>query len=299
MKDLVADIKYDAAKVIEQAVGPSKEFCMGYMNPGAPNGQGYISTMKLSVGTVDVKDLDAVTENIVSYDRCEKNDAYIGQINMLTVSSFCGQNGAVWGYDLAVHEDIATGKEKPMYMQEQPDGKPAIPVYNARPLLEASERLFGREGQRRFPPMPGAHVICANKDVTARGPVWVWSAIGIAILKNRSDGSCLFIEDANTYGDDSTTEAEIIGFLEGSLRKVTNSIVLCGQDQSVEYDRIYVGYKYTFVEPNQVGCALTCAPYIYLAQNAIPEGMKAADLKGMPINEWEKKLGLEHLTMIE
>ena len=80
MKDLVADIKYDASKVINQAVGPSKEFCMGYMNPGA--GEGYISTMKLSVGTVDVKDLDTVTENIVSYDRCEKNDAYIGQINL-------------------------------------------------------------------------------------------------------------------------------------------------------------------------------------------------------------------------
>lgn len=28
MKDLVADIKYDASKVINQAVGPSKEFCM-------------------------------------------------------------------------------------------------------------------------------------------------------------------------------------------------------------------------------------------------------------------------------
>lgn len=165
MKELVAGIQYDAAKVIEQAIGPSKEFCMGYMNPGAPDGRGYISTMKLSVGTVDVKGLDAVTENIVSYDRCEKNDAYIGQINMLTVSSFCEQ-------------------------------------------------------------------------------LWVWSAIGIAILKNRSDGSCLFIEDANTYGDDNTTEAEIIGFLEGSLRKVTNSIVLCGQNQSVEYDRIhYPGHE--------------------------------------------------------
>ena len=67
MKDLVADIKYDASKVINQAVGPSKEFCIGYMNPGA--GEGYISTMKLSVGTVDVKDLDTVTENIVTVAR--------------------------------------------------------------------------------------------------------------------------------------------------------------------------------------------------------------------------------------
>ena len=294
MKDLVADIKYDASKVINQAVGPSKEFCMGYMNPGA--GEGYISTMKLSVGTVDVKDLDAVTENIVSYDRCEKNDAYIGQINMLTVSSFCGLNGAVWGFDLAKHDDIASGAEKPMYMQSKPDG-PDIPVYNVRPLLEATERLFGKEQQRRFPPIPGSHIICANKDVTARGPLWVWSAIGIAILKDRSKGSSLFIEDANTYGNDSTTESEMIGYLEGTLRKVTNSIALCGQDQGVEYERIYVGYKYTFVEPHQVGCALTCAPYINLAQNAIPEGMQASDLRQLTISEWEKKLKLEELTI--
>ena len=157
MKDLVADIKYDASKVINQAVGPSKEFCMGYMNPGA--GEGYISTMKLSVGTVDVKDLDTVTENIVSYDRCEKNDAYIGQINMLTVSSFCGLNGAVWGFDLAKHDDIASGAEKPMYMQSQPDG-PDIPVYNVRPLLEATERLFGKEQQRRSAYARFTHYLC-------------------------------------------------------------------------------------------------------------------------------------------
>ena len=45
MKDLIAGIKYDASKVISRAIGPSKEFCMGYMNPGMPDGGGYISTM--------------------------------------------------------------------------------------------------------------------------------------------------------------------------------------------------------------------------------------------------------------
>ena len=204
MKDLVKNVVYNPAAVINDAVGPSKEFCMGYMNP-APGGSGYISTMKLSVGVVDVKNLDDITEEIVSYDRCEKNDAYIGQINMLTASSFCGLNGALWGHDLAVDDRIASGEHKPMYMQQQPDG-PAIPVYNCQPLLDAAEKLYGRVGQRRFPPMPGAHVICANKDVTARGPIWVWCSIGIAMLKDRSSGACLFIEDANTYGGKDTTE---------------------------------------------------------------------------------------------
>lgn len=88
MKDLVSGIRYDASNVISQAIGPSKEFCMGYLNPGVVGGEGYISTMKLSVGTVDVKDLDAITERIVAKDRCEKNDAYLGQVNLMKASSF-------------------------------------------------------------------------------------------------------------------------------------------------------------------------------------------------------------------
>jgi histidine decarboxylase len=78
--------------VVNGAVGPFKPYCMGYLNPGA-SGYGYISTVKLSTGVVKTASLDPGTEGIVSYDRCEKNDAYIGQINMLTASSFCGVNG--------------------------------------------------------------------------------------------------------------------------------------------------------------------------------------------------------------
>lgn len=299
MKDLIDSIKYDASKVISQAVGPSKEFCTGYMNPGAQNGEGYISVMKLSVGTVDVKGLDMVTESILAYDRCGKSDAYFGQVNMLsTASAFCGLNGAIWGLDLGVHEDIVSGKVPPMYMQPQTSGQ-EIPVYNAHPLQDAAERLFGKEKQRRFPPMPGAHIVCAGQDVSARGPLWVWACIGIAIPRNRDKAACMFVEDANTYGDDSTTESEMIGYLEGTLRKVTNSIALCGLDQEVEYECIYAGYKYVFVEPGQVGCALVTVPSVYLAQNAIPQGMDAASMYKLPLVDWEKNLELKELTFME
>ena len=40
MKDLVSGIRYDASNVISQAIGPSKEFCMGYLNPGVVGGEG-------------------------------------------------------------------------------------------------------------------------------------------------------------------------------------------------------------------------------------------------------------------
>ena len=138
--------------VVNGAVGSSDRYCMGYLNPGA-SGLGYISTLKLSTGKVSMQGLDAGTEGIVSYDRCEKNDAYIGQINMLTASSFCGVNGAVWGYHLAVADEIANGSLQPMFYQS--DGKVQIPVYPVYPLLDCARRLFGMAGALRFPPMPG------------------------------------------------------------------------------------------------------------------------------------------------
>ena len=68
MKDLVSGIRYDASNVISQAIGPSKEFCIGDLNPGVVGGEGYILTMKLTVGTVDVKDLDELTERLLAKD---------------------------------------------------------------------------------------------------------------------------------------------------------------------------------------------------------------------------------------
>src|SRR5260370_14281758 len=92
--------------VVNGAVGSSDRYCMGHLNPGA-SGLGYISTLKLSTGNVSMKGLDAGTEGIVSYDRCEKNDAYIGQINILTASSFCGVHRARRGYHLTQTDEIA------------------------------------------------------------------------------------------------------------------------------------------------------------------------------------------------
>lgn len=121
----------------------------------------------------------------------------------------------------------------------------------------------------------------------------------MAVPKNRDVAACLFVEDADTYGNDSTTESEMIGYLEGTLRKVTNSIALYGKDQEVEYECIYAGYKYVFVESDQVGCALVTVPAVYLAQNVLPEGMDASSLHGLPLVEWEKKLDLKELTFME
>src|SRR4051794_35402511 len=137
--------------VVNGAIGSMDDYCMGYMNPGA-SGDGYIATMKLSVDKVSLEGLDKGAEGIVSYDRCEKDDAYIGQINMGTASSFCGINGALWGYHLAQADNLRGNMlfeyPGPMYPpDEKLPAQGTVPVYGVAPLLDAAERLFGRMDQ--------------------------------------------------------------------------------------------------------------------------------------------------------
>jgi len=50
---------------------------------------------------------------------------------------------------------------------------------------------------------------------------------------------------------------DVTGFLNDSLRRITNSVVICGADQGVRYKEIFAGYKALYVPEKYVGCALT------------------------------------------
>jgi histidine decarboxylase len=300
---------FSLPEVVNGAVGNFPANCMGYMNPGA-SGSGYIATMKLSVDAVPMDGLDPGAGGIVSYDRCEKNDAYIGQINMLTASSFCGVNGALWGYHLAVAPEVKDGTLEPMFTYPGPDypsdeklpAQGPVPIYPATPLLDAAAGLFGRmntDGDseadlRRFPPLPGAHVICANKSESRMGPGYFWSIIGIAIAEDREKQSSLFIEDCG-LDTHSTDSAQAKDALYTHLLAVAKSMVLCGQDQGVTYTSAFIGGKFIDVKEDEWGCALACAPYILLPRDAIAQLDEPAQLIDMTINEWEESLGLKSL----
>lgn len=278
------------------AIGPFPDYCDGYGRPGA-TGLGYVSVLKVETGAV-VKTDDALLDGIVAYDRAEANGAYIGQINMGTASSFCGIAGQVWGLDLAQADAIPGQQPKMTATQQDPDHTP-LPVYDAAPLLEAGEALFGNESSRRFPPAPGAHVICANKSVTALRPAsgqlaegqayGVWCMIALSRAVDRSTQADLFIEDAGlwTTNDD---EQDLAAFVDDHWQQVVWSIVACGADQNVVYDRTYIGAAYRMMQPGEVGTALTCAPYVVLAQNAVPpQGFGA--LNTMTLSEWDASVG--------
>lgn len=293
---------------------------MGYLNPGASGG-GYIAGMKLSVGKVPVAGLDPGAARIVAYDRASKSDAYLGQLNVEAASSFCGVGGALWGYHLATASEIKTGVLEPMFVYPGPGYPPAerlpaqgpVPVYPLAPLLDATERLFGRvdrEGSgevdlRRFAPMPGAHVPCATKGASSAGPGYVWIALGIAIAEDRDAQASLFIEDADVIpavqaqgalGTDwAPSPAEVRDQLFQHLRSVAKSMVLCGQNQDVVYTKIFVGAKFIFVDQDEWGGSLAFAPYITLARDAVPSEQGASELISMSIIDWERRLGLDPL----
>jgi histidine decarboxylase len=275
--------------VVNGAVGPFEDYADGYGNSGA-SGLGYISALKLQTGKVKA-DMDEVLEGIVSYDRAETLGTYVGQINMIAASSFNGLNGAVWGYHLATHESIADGSIKPLFTKERSDGV-ELPVYSVEPLLDAGQRLFGTDDERRYPILPGAHTICAVKSCTTHGPTSVWCAIAIAIAEDREKDSNLFIEDAgDSIPGGHDDEARVV-FLDGLMQKIATSIVRCGDDSNVKYKEIFVGYKTEWIPEGYVGCSLTCAPYVVLAKNAVPKGKPAASMLKMTIADWEKEMGL-------
>ncbi len=275
-------------QVVNGAVGPFARYCDGYGNPGA-SGLGYISLLKLEVG-LSPADMDPVLAGIVSYDRAETRGTYIGQTNMITASSFNGLNGAVWGYHLAKADAIASGALKPLFQAKRPDGK-QIPVYPMDPLLEAGRKLLGTAKARRFPLLPGAQVICAVKSHTVQGPGSVWCAAALALSQDRNLAANLFIEDV---GQDAPPAGKARqAFVRRLQRHIVKSIMRCGQDSGVQFKEIFIGHKILEVPAGMVGCALTCAPYLVLAQKALPDPKNPARLLEMTLSQWEESLGLK------
>jgi len=277
------------AEIISGFIGPFENFCDGYGNPGG-RGSGYVTVLKLEIGEALLGEMDEVLAEIVSYDSAETTGTYIGQINAITASSFCGPGGALWGYDIAPDRQIADGSFLPIFYQTRGDGVD-IPIYPLEPLLTAGQKLLGTRDHRRFPIIPGAAVICALKSHSVKGPNSVWAPLAVAIAEDHSKDAHLFIEDvgeAIPAADETAREF----YLDQLLKKIAFSILRCGDNSQVRYKEIFIGYKHAWIEAGYVGCALACVPYVVLAQKAIPPSGPAS-LFSLTLPEWEKAVGFK------
>lgn len=282
-----------------RAIGPHASYCDGHGQPGAV-GLGYVCVLKVATAIVAKTD-DALLDGIVALDRAEAEGAYLGQINLATASSFCGLAGQIWGYDLAIADAIAEDRQAPLFSVSQHDGS-ALPVFDGQPLQDAGRALFGSAEARRFPLAPGAHVLCANRSVTAyrprQGPPdaargeahGVWCYLALAIARERDVAADLFMEDAGAWTRNDDAD-EFARWLAGHRRAVADSVVACGRGQRVLYDRIYISYARAIIPPGHLGTALAVAPYLVLARQAVPDG-DFARLADLTLSAWERRVGL-------
>jgi histidine decarboxylase len=274
--------KEQLEKILQNAVGSYENYCDGYFSsyPNIKKGN-YICAITLLTAKVPRKFYHAGSEKldeINAFDSAEANDAYIGQLNLISVTSFCGPMGAIWGYDLAKPDELKTPiKECPQI--EAYDGK-QIPVYSAEPLIKAARLLFGTKEELHFPIMPGALVPHAGKSIEKSGPTRLYCGIGIGIPDDRERAAVLWMEDIGIF----PCEKERI------LESLAKSVMEVGHTQNVKYKEIFVGVKDTGeINKDEIGCAFVAVPYIALARRAVPKN-DINKLMEINLEDWEKEI---------
>lgn len=268
------------------------QYCTGYQNPDN-HGSGYVLCLCLEIGKVPVtfrhpgSDL---LDRINAFDQAEASGTYLGQVNMIQVSSFCGLQGVIWGYDIARHRKLK--KKSDLLLTKLPDYRgEKVPVYSASPLFEAGRKLIGTRDKKRFPILPGSHVPCATKNISKFGPCHLYCALAIGVPEDRDANACLLMEDIGEIGNGAGNTKLLETNKQNIIKGVANSILAVGKNQNIRYKEIYVQLTDLKVDGGEIGCALVAAPYLALAQNALPQGISTVkQMKRMSLQNWERKV---------
>lgn len=273
---------------LKYALSPYPNYCEGYGNIGA-SGNCYILGLTLGVGitTVDcTHEGSTLLDEINAFDLAEIDGPYIGQLNMSTVSSFCGPQGLIWGYDIAKTNELYTNvvSDKPIEYKGN-----LINAYDAGALVDSTKKLFGTINNKRFVIRPGAHVPFAGKHKIITNKGVIYAGVGLGIPKDRETNACILMEDIGVKKNElfETDEKTI-------LENLAKSIIKIGINQGISYKECFVAIKTCVISENQVGCALVAAPYFTIAQNAIPkDNIGNPDYPKMAtitLDEWEKSI---------
>ena len=271
--------------LLDSCKGGEKYFCEGsFLNSkkGA-----YIFGSSLSVAKTPIKFShkgSIMLDEINAFDLAEIETANLGQTNMITVSSFCGPKGLIWGYDICRKEkkQNSFGLACVSYNGKRAD------VYDALPLFEAFQNLTGSVKDPHFPFLPGTHLPCAMRSFTVQGKKTIYAAVGIGIPVNRKMHACAVMEDVGVM-----MSSDKIGAEKEISQKIAESIMQIGENQGVVYKEIFIGVRDVEIEKNEIGCALVAAPYFVLPSNALPNGK---DMTKLTISQWEKLVSKNYLS---
>lgn len=257
-------------------IGPHDDRCGGVLDVRDPDA-GYVCVPKLSIGKVRTGIGEPGLRDILAFDRAEKNGAYVGEINVIQVSSFCGLNGAIWGYDVAA---CAWETNAPVMEVEQ--GGRSLPVHDLMPIIDAGKHLLGTADQKRYRISPGSFVPSAVKLKMVPGPAVAWCALGIGIARDRSANADLFMETAG-----NTTVDDLDDVKDRIARDMARSVVECGWD--TPFEKVFVGVMAQVVEEGEHACALTMVPYLTLPR-CIDTWKDPALFRRMTLRDFEAHL---------
>lgn len=267
---------FDKSKILNNLIGPYEHYCFGSLTNDS-----YLNALVISKSKIKKTinhSIPNYSDLIVAFDKAEISNAYLGQINLITVSSFSGPHGLIWGYDLAKKEDLTFPESLHRKFKKFKD----IKIKNAKNLREAAIALFGTKEEKHFPFFPGSYLPCANKIYTNSGPTILYGLAGIGIPENRTEEASLFIEDA---GEIDISKKDRIEFLkEDLIIHVIENIIIIGKNQGIHYNEIFVDFDWIEVKADELGCILVAIPYFLLAKKAITE-----NLINQNIEDWKKE----------
>ncbi len=192
---------------------------------------------------------------------------------MTTVSSFCGPEGLIWGYDVA-----RVDHPRAIFVNEAEFS--GINILDGGVLKEAAVALFGTNQNRRFPFLPGSHVPCAGKFRYFDGPTTIYYLVAIGIASDRERDACLFMEDVGEvmYSNGS---GELGKMKELLAKNAVHSVLAIGTNQKIKFKEIFVDIGARNVPAGEVGCALAAMPYFHIAKNAYDK-----NLHKMTLGSW-------------
>jgi len=258
-------------------VGSLERFCEGALDSSR-----YILSVKSRVVAAPSLYGDGagspVLDETNAFDLAEARGPYMGQINLIQVSSFCGPLGLIWGYDLAAHSRLRS-----FPVGEVSDGRGrVIPVYDARMLELAASELFGTVTVPNFPIAPGSLCPSAYKSFACKvgsgSDVRMFAVLALGIPEDRQRHACILMEDVGVM-DPSLNAAQV-------RMRTAASIVGVASNQLIRCREIFIVYDEATVRPHEVGCALVAAPYFRLARQSLPPG-GLGRLRDLTLLEWK------------
>jgi len=268
-------------QILEVSASPYRNYCAGYPGTG-----GYIVTTVMGISAVADPCGHSgfnLLDSIKAFDLAESTEAYIGQINMATVSSFCGPEGLIWGHDVA---RTKAPSPHPLAGAEGMEEFGDIRLHAGSDLRLAARALFGTASSRRFPILYGSHVPCASRYRTARGPARLYAACAVCVPAGRDVAACLLLEDAGDL-EYSLDENGIAVARDHILKDMLRAARAIGGNHGTAYTDLYIDFTQRRIEEDEVGCALVAMPYIQIAQGAYNKGIAT-----QPLEEWERSIGM-------